>query len=133
MTYKKRFTALGMSLALTLSLLLTGCDIKKSLPSFKSDEQQAEIQAEFDSYMDELFEEEVTLNTVGLHYTLADPAAYGIDDYEVSLGSVTEDSLSESVTLLENMQSSLEDFSYSALRTDQQLTYDVLDDYSKLE
>lgn len=133
MTYKKRFTALGMSLVLTLSLLLTGCDIKKSLPSFKSDEQQAEIQAEFDNYMDELFEEEVTLNTVGLHYTLADPAAYGIDDYEVSLGSVTEDSLSESVTLLENMQSSLEDFSYSALRTDQQLTYDVLDDYSKLE
>lgn len=133
MAYKKRFTAFGLSLVLTFSLLLTGCDIKKSLPSFKSDEQQAEIQTEFDNYMDELFEEEVSLNTISLHYTLADPAAYGINDYEVSLGSVTEDSLSENVTLLENMRSSLKDFSYSALSRDQKLTYDVLDDYSKLE
>lgn len=132
MTYKKRFAALGLSLMLATSFL-TGCEIKKSLPSLKSDEKETEIQSEFDSYTDELFEEEVTLNTIALHYTLADPAAYGINDYEISLGSVTENSLSESITLLENMRSSLEDFSYSALREDQKLTYDVLDNYSKLE
>ncbi len=132
MTYKKRLAALGLSLILAASCL-SGCDIKKSLPSLKSDEKETEIQSKFDTYTDELFEEEVTLNTIGLHYTLADPAAYGINDYEVSLGAVTEDSLSESVTLLENMRSSLEDFSYSALREDQQLTYDVLDEYSQLE
>lgn len=129
---KKRLTALGLSLLLTVSFL-TGCDLKKSLPSLKSDEQESEIQSGFDTYMDELFEEEVTLNTVSLHYTLADPAAYGIDDYELSLESVSEDSLSESISLLENMRSSLKDYSYPALRTDQKLTYDILDDYSKLE
>lgn len=129
---KKRLTALGLSLLLTASFL-SGCDLKKSLPSLKSDEQESEIQSGFDAYMDELFEEEVTLNTVSLHYTLADPAAYGINDYEPSLGSVSEDSLSESITLLENMRSSLEDYPYQALRTDQKLTYDILDDYSELE
>ena len=132
MTYRKRFAALGMSLVLTASFF-TGCNVKKSLPSLKSEEKESEIQSEFDTYTDELFEEEVTLNTIALHYTLADPAAYGINDYEISLGSVTDESLSESVTMLENMRSSLDDFSYPALRDDQQLTYDILDDYSKLE
>ena len=128
MTYRKRFAALGMSLVLTASFF-TGCNVKKSLPSLKSEEKESEIQSEFDTYTDELFEEEVTLNTIALHYTLADPAAYGINDYEISLGSVTDESLSESVTMLENMRSSLDDFSYPALRDDQQLTYDILDDY----
>lgn len=132
MTCKKRFAALGLSLMLAASFL-SGCDIRKSLPSLKSGEREAEIQSEFDNYMDELFEEEVSLNTVSLHYTLADPAAYGINDYEISLGSISEDSLSESISLLENMRSSLEDYSYQALRTDQKLAYDVLDDYSQLE
>ena len=71
MTYRKRFAALGMSLVLTASFF-TGCNVKKSLPSLKSEEKESEIQSEFDTYTDELFEEEVTLNTIALHYTLAD-------------------------------------------------------------
>ena len=70
---------------------------QKSLPSLKSEEKESEIQSEFDTYTDELFEEEVTLNTIALHYTLADPAAYGINDYEISLGSVTDESLSDHI------------------------------------
>ncbi|MCI8327504.1 MAG: DUF885 domain-containing protein, partial [Lachnospiraceae bacterium] len=132
MTYKKRFAALSLSLLLTASFL-SGCNIKKLFPSLKSDEKETEIQEEFDSYLDEFFEEEITSNTINLHYTLADPAANGINDYEISLGPITEDSQSEDIALLKEVRSSLNDFSYSALRKDQQLTYDILDDYSKLE
>lgn len=132
MTYRKRFAALGLSLLLCLSLI-TGCEASKSLPSFKSKEAQTEIQSDFDSYTKNLFKEEVTLNTVSLHYTLADPDAYGISDYDVSLGSISKDSLSESVALLESLQSALDDFSYSSLKKEQQLTYDILDEYSSLE
>ena len=87
MTYRKRFAALGMSLVLTASFF-TSCNVKKSLPSLKSEEKESEIQSEFDTYTDELFEEEVTLNTIALHYTLADPAAYGINDYEISFAKM---------------------------------------------
>ena len=43
----------------------------------------------FDSYMDELFTDEMTeTDTVSLHYTLAYPENYGIADYEVTLGQM---------------------------------------------
>ena len=48
MTYRKRFAALGMSLVLTASFF-TGCNVKKSLPSLKSEEKESEIQSEFDT------------------------------------------------------------------------------------
>ena len=132
MTYKKRFAALGLSLILSLSLF-TGCEAEKSLPSLKSEKAQAEIQSEFDAYMEELFKEEVVLNTISLHYTLAEPNNYDLSDYEVSLGSISEESLKESISMLEDIQSSLDDFSYSSLTKEQQLTYDILDRYSSLE
>lgn len=132
MTYKKRFAALGLSLILSLSLF-TGCEAEKSLPSLKSEKAQAEIQSEFDAYMEELFKEEVVLNTISLHYTLAEPNNYDLSDYEVSLGSISEESLKESISMLEDIQSSLDDFSYSSLTKEQQLAYDILDRYSSLE
>lgn len=132
MSYKKRITALGLSFILAISSL-TGCKAEKSLPSLKSEEAKAEVQTDFDTYMDDLFKEEVALNTISLHYTLANPDSCGLTDYEVSLGSISEESLLESVDLLKNLQSSLDEFSYSSLTKEQQLTYDILDDYSTLE
>ncbi len=72
MTYRKRFAALGMSLVLTASFF-TGCNVKKSLPSLKSEEKESEIQSEFDTYTDELFEEEVTLAPAAAAAKVAPP------------------------------------------------------------
>lgn len=132
MSYRKRIVAFGLSFIVAISSL-TGCAAQKSLPSLKSEEAKAEVRTDFDTYMEDLFKEEVALNTISLHYTLADPAACGLTDYEVSLGSIGEESLQEGVDLLKNIQSSLDDFSYSALTKEQKLTYDILDDYSTLE
>ena len=43
----------------------------------------------FDQMMNDLFLDEVDNSLITLHYTLADPAAYGITDYDKTLGTVS--------------------------------------------
>lgn len=91
------------------------------------------VSENFDAYMEELFKEDVTENTVNLHYTLANPEDYGITDYEVTLGNVTLASMEESYAELEKMKERLEGFRRFDLTKDQQLTYDILMDYAETE
>ena len=42
----------------------------------------------FETAAADLFRQEITSTTMNLHYTLADPAGYGIDDYPITLGTV---------------------------------------------
>src|SRR5699024_6624712 len=44
----------------------------------------------FRSFTRQLFCQEVGANTLNLHYTLADPAAYGIDSTRISLGTMEQ-------------------------------------------
>ena len=48
----------------------------------------------FDCFCTDLFRESITSNTINLHYTLANPASYGIKDYKVSLGSIGKKAMS---------------------------------------
>lgn len=96
-------------------------------------QKRASASEEFDAYMEELFKEDVVQNTINLHYTLANPENYGITDYEVTLGSVTIESMEESYEELEEMKKKLKGFPRSGLTREQQLTYDILMDYAKTE
>lgn len=87
----------------------------------------------FDARMEELFRNEIALNTINLHYTLAYPEDYGITDYEVSLGTY---SLEEFETGYEDMEVLLEEikaFDKERLTEEQQLTYDIVSDYLETE
>lgn len=42
----------------------------------------------FEAAAADLFRQEITSTTMNLHYTLADPAGYGIEDYPITLGTV---------------------------------------------
>ncbi len=75
-----------------------------------------------------LFQEEAASNTLNLHYTLQNPADYGILNAPVSLGSYTTDPVSAKASI-ENCQTSLEAFSYHTLSPENQITYDVLSSY----
>ena len=79
----------------------------------------------FDDYTRELFIQEVTSNTINLHYTLKDPEAYGIKDYEISLGNLSHENIENSVSQLENMKSVLDSFDSDALNDRQRLTLTV--------
>ncbi len=83
----------------------------------------------FDAFLDREFREEVVLNTINLHFSLSDPAAYGITDYEVTFGDASLEALEESARDTKALLQEMSAFDYDALRPDQQLTYDMLVDY----
>lgn len=111
-----------------IASLLTSCGSKPVISSSPS-KNSSEEQQDFDTYTDKLFRQEVTGNTINLHYTLSDPASYGIKNHSISLGSLSKESNAASTAQLENMSAALAKFDYDALTTRQQLTYDVLSSF----
>ena len=89
---------------------------------YKNENQQ------FEEYTHNLFCQEVSGNTISLHYTLKNPAAYGITDTPVSIGSCTSDTGSVCAAI-ENALALLKSYDRRRLSSENKLTYDVLEDY----
>lgn len=83
---------------------------------------------DFRNFCTTLFQNEVTDNTMNLHFTLKDPKAAGIDSYPVTLGSLSENSPKSSRRALEKLQKELSGISRRSLSQEEKLTYDVLSD-----
>lgn len=134
--FKKKEKQLSAAICFLLGAILAiGCAYTdhENQTSIGTGAGDPAVTEEFDTFLDQLFENEVSSNLINLHYTLADPEAFGIDDYEITLGSVSTDSLAESNATLENTLAQLEQFSYDSLSGEQQLTYDILQDYLEME
>ena len=84
--------------------------------------------AAFRNYTLNLFREDVSANTLTLHYTLENPAAYGIKNLETTLGSFPSSSAA-ALVFYENCEAVLEKFPYQSLSEDNKLTYDILSYY----
>ncbi len=89
---------------------------------------------------DEIFREYVTSNTLNLHYTLADPEAFGLDDYEITLGSWSPAEEEEEEAEEDEYLARLNAIDRTALSEEYGLLYDILkdaydldDEYSYLE
>lgn len=106
---------------LPLVLLFSGCG-KISLPS--------NANAAFEHFTLSIFQQDVASTTLGLHYTLQEPEAYGIHSDLITFGNFSTDS-TETLASLENLETSLEKFPYKSLSEKNQLTYDVLSSYMK--
>lgn len=106
-------------LILTL-FLLTGCGI--SIPT--------NANTAFRNFTLCFFQQEVASNTINLHYSLQEPAKYGIVEAPITLGSYD---FNEPATLasIENWESALCKFSPSSLSKENRITYDILSDYFK--
>lgn len=85
-----------------------------------------EEQQEFNTYLDNLFRQEIIGNTINLHYTLKSPENYGISSYAVTYGDINKEVHKMCMVSLENMQAALESFDMEKLTTEQQITYDIL-------
>lgn len=81
--------------------------------------------AKFQKYAENLFRQEVSSNTLNLHYSLADPQKQGIPEKEASLGTLSTDP-EEAYALYEKQENRLKEFSYSRLSRENQLTLDML-------
>ncbi len=100
-------------------LFMTGC-AKVKLPT--------NVNTAFQNFTLCLFQQEVTANTINLHYSLQDPEKFGITDAPVTLGSFD---LNETAALasIENLEQALQKFPYRSLSRKNQLTYDILAHY----
>lgn len=82
--------------------------------------------ARFQRFTDQIALEELSSNTLNLHYTLAYPQDYGIKDYAISLGTMDPEALKQSGRQLRTLQKKLEDFSYEKLSSENRMIYDML-------
>lgn len=80
----------------------------------------------FQTYTNELFRQELSGNTLSLHYTLKNPDTYHIMDTPVSLGSYQTDA-SYVCASLENSLSLLHSYDKSKLSENHQITYEILE------
>lgn len=95
----------------------------RSLTSKSENEQ-------FTAFTETLFRQEVSSDTISLHYSLQNPEAYGILDAPVTLGSFPSNPDSAAASM-ENMLAALRRFSFDHLSEKNQLTYLALESYLK--
>ena len=113
---KRIKNAISMMLIVMLMVSLAACG------------KAEDVQKAFDEFTWRIFEENVTVDTITLHYTLANPDGYGIESPEVTLGEVdfSEETLQEEQKEIKELLKELEGFNYKQLTEEQQLTYDIL-------
>ncbi len=107
-------------IAILLCLSLSSCNIFH---------KQAKEQNQFDSFMNDLFIEEVKADSLSLNYSLSKPEDYGITDIQATLGEYSINQMNEELSISENHLNSLSEYNYDKLTADQQLTYDIVKEY----
>lgn len=111
---KKKLIPIGLCTCL-MTTALCGCGKKNEVS--------------FQEYTQNLFLDEITANTLNLHYCVENPAALGISDYEITLGNYSKETREETAAYMKNLLSDLDNYAYLSLTLEEQLTYDVLSDY----
>lgn len=120
MKKKKILKSAYISLALSLVLLLG------ILAGYGSRHWSLTENGRFRKFADCLFLEEVSANTLNLHYTLAHPEEYGITDYVISLGTVSASPKPKQYETMEQYIQKLQNFNYKRLSSENQITLDML-------
>ncbi|HHU74550.1 MAG TPA: DUF885 domain-containing protein [Clostridiales bacterium] len=115
------------------AILLVSIFINLSIVSCNIQSKPEKVQNGFDDFMNELFVMEVQSDTLSLNYSLAEPEKYGIEIRKASLGEYSIDRMNQGLSLSENALERLESFDYSLLTPEQQLTYDIVQDYLKMD
>ena len=99
-------------------LLLSGCQSETS----------AGQNRQFRQFTNQLFCQELSSNTISLHYTLKNPKEYDIRENEVTFGTFPTDN-KNLLASVENLEEVLKTFDYNKLSVENSLTYDVLKCY----
>ncbi len=97
-----------------------------------SDEQLSE-QSEFETFLHEIFVEEMSQNTITTHFSIEHPENYGIEDFEATWGEISDLVGDEAATEINGILDALVEFDYDALTYEQQLMYDILKGYLETE
>lgn len=101
----------------------------KSLPVIKhTDDKRSpeETQKDFDEFINSVFIEEVSDDSITLNYSVKNKQQYGLAGISPSLGDVSIKSMQDSLFISENRLASMETFNYDNLTDEQQIIYDII-------
>lgn len=130
--FLQKSTALLLAGILTLSF--SSCAKTDSLQyesyTYSDDktESSAPLTAEeaFNHFTNELFCDEICQDTLSLHLMTEDPAAFGINEYPVTLGEFGAAAVRANSQKCLDLRKQLKKFSYNELTREQQFTYDIV-------
>lgn len=112
--FKHRNRIISVCLCAVLGIcLLSGCKRKES----------------FSDFLNQLFKDEVSANTINLHFTLQNPKEYGIKSYAISYGDISKKARKEQLKAIQETKLKLLTYPYLTLDKNEQLTYDIMNDY----
>ncbi len=134
---------LSVLLAFVLAFSIAGC--KLPFANSSSDDNNVSIldeisdnnasptdNADFQNFVNDIFKDALSSDTISMHAYIENPASFGINDYEISLGRYDLDNLG-STTDISDALVKLQAFERSSLSSRQQLTYDELLQYFTTE
>ena len=90
------------------------------------DEIRKDPSAAFRKYTDSLFLSDIKENTINLHYSLAYPENYGIEDYEASIGDLSLEDMDKYARLIDHMDKQLKRYDRDDLSEDLAIAYDIM-------
>lgn len=124
---RKKYLILSALFLLFSCLIFYRCKSPR-LPSENHSDQKISADDTFREFTEELFRQELSGNTLSLHYTLTDPSKYQLEDSPITLGKCTTEADSLSSTL-DTCLTALERFEDVTLSDENQLTYEILHSY----
>lgn len=96
---------------------------------------ETEVQKRFDALQKQWFREDMESDYTNIHFSIVEPAKYGIQDVEVTLGDVSYELSEEDKAILEDLKARLEklkEFRFEDLTPDQQIMYQCMEEYFDL-
>jgi len=125
--YISRYIALILTFIFILSpIIVTGCGNKADIEPDNINELNKEnASISFNSICDDFFRQELSSNTLSLHYNLISPENFGIENYNLSIGHFTEKQRLDSISSMQNYLNKLTLISYDSLSDEDKITYDI--------
>ena len=122
----RRLLAIVLILAMVLSL--AGCTMPfgGNKPKVNTSRSTEATRKDFDSFIHNIFVDNVTADSVTLNFTLAHPEDFEVPKIDPTLGEFGEDAMKRDLVKMENDYNVLQTFDYSKLTDEQQLIYDEL-------
>lgn len=87
----------------------------------------------FQEMTNQLFFDDITTDTLSLHYTLAYPSHYSIDSYPLTLPKYDKNTLNQTYSKIENSLSVLNNMNTQSLSTEENYCYRLLKDYFSMQ
>lgn len=107
------------------------CNYSFSIYDSEKEYTQDELktQDEFSKLLDEIFIDEMSSNTLNLHFMIEDPSSYGIDDFDPTWGGSGIDDFEDAQGDYKDVLNDIQSFDYESLNYEQQLIYDLTTEY----